>query len=195
MAVKLNKGEGISLRKEAPNLNEVTIGLGWDEPSQNGVQVQADLDASVFLLSGSGKCRTEDDFVFYGNLTNKSRTVVHHGDNRTGAGDGDDEKIDIKLTQIDPAIERLPIVVSIHDQHGTDLTFGQVRNAFIRLVDKNTDTEIARFDLTSDGLHETAMIFGELYRRDGDWRFKAVGQGINGGLAALVVSYGLTVEN
>jgi tellurium resistance protein TerD len=192
MAVNLSKGGRVNLSKESPGLNKVLVGLGWDSRVTDGAEF--DLDASVFLLDEGGKARDEKDFVFYNNLTALNGAVQHMGDNRTGEGDGDDEAIKFDLGAIvsaDAKVQKLTFVVTIHDAEKNGQNFGQVENAFIRVVNDATNTEIVRYDLTDDYSTETAMIFGELYVKDGEWRFGAVGQGFQGGLDAALGKYGL----
>jgi len=194
MAISLEKGGRVNLSKEAPGLAQVIVGLGWDQRVTDGSDF--DLDASVFLLSPEGKARGEQDFVFYNNATALNGAVKHMGDNRTGAGEGDDEVIEVDLKAIlDSAddIQKLVFVTTIHDAEARKQNFGQVENAFIRIVDKSNNKEIVRFDLTEDYSVETAMIFGELYVKDGEWRFGAVGSGFGGGLSAVCSKYGLTI--
>lgn len=192
MAVNLSKGGRVNLSKENPGLNKVSVGLGWDSRVSDGDEF--DLDASVFLLNESGKARTDADFVFYNNMTALGGAVQHMGDNRTGEGEGDDEQIKLDLGAIlskDPTVQKLAFVVTIHEAEQRGQNFGQVENAFIRVVNDAGDEEIVRYDLTEDYSIETAMVFGELYLKDGEWRFAAVGQGFSGGLGALIGKYGL----
>lgn len=191
MAVSLVKGGNISLSKTAPELKNVLIGLGWDARSTSGDDF--DLDASLFLLRDTGKVRGDDDFIFYNQLVSRCGSVEHTGDNRTGDGDGDDEQLKVYLDKVPSEIARLAITVTIHDAVARKQNFGQVSDAFIRIVNLDNDVEIARFDLTEDYSTETAMIFGEIYRHNGEWKFKAVGQGFNGGLEAMCSQYGINV--
>lgn len=191
MTVSLNKGGRISLSKEAPGLTKIHIGLGWDERATDGVDF--DLDASVFLLNESGKCRDDKDFIFYGNLKGVDGAVEHMGDNTTGEGAGDDEVIKVNLEQLEANaedVQRIVIAVTIHQAEDLKQNFGQVSNAFIRVLNDDNDQEIVRFDLTEDYSTETAMIFGEIYKKDGEWRFSAVGQGYAGELKAVCSTYG-----
>lgn len=192
MAVSLSKGGNVSLTKEAPGLEAITVGLGWDARATDGTAF--DLDASVFLTDTSGRVTDDNDFIFYNQPATSDRTVVHHGDNRTGEGEGDDERIGMRLVEIAPRIERLVVAVTIHDAVARKQTFGQVRNAFIRVVNEADHAEIARYDLTEDMAGETAMIFGEVYRYGAEWKFRAVGQGYEGGLAALARNHGINVD-
>ncbi|MFC4236330.1 TerD family protein [Thalassospira xianhensis] len=191
MAVSLVKGQNVSLAKEAPGLKNVLVGLGWDPRKTDGTMF--DLDASVFLLGADGKVRGEGDFVFYNSKIGAEGAVEHSGDNRTGDGDGDDETIKVKLEGLAADIEKLSFVVTIDQAEARGQAFGQVDKAYIRLVDADNGTEIARYDLSEDASVETAMIFAELYRRDGEWRFKAIGQGYAGGLAKVATDYGVNI--
>lgn len=192
MAISLQKGGNVSLSKASPNLRKVLIGLGWDARSTSGDDF--DLDASVFMVGSNGKVRSDADFIFYNQLCSTCGSVEHTGDNRTGAGDGDDESIKVVLAQVPSEIERLVVAVTIHDADARRQNFGMVRGAYIRLVNIEDDTEIVRFDLTEDASVETAMIFGEVYRHNGEWKFRAVGQGYSGGLRALAVAHGISVQ-
>ncbi len=191
MAVSLSKGGNISLTKVSPNLKRIYIGLGWDARATDGVDF--DLDASAFLLKTDGRVRGDSDFIFYNQLTSSCGSVEHTGDNRTGNGDGDDESIKIDLSRVPESIERVAITVTIHDAVARWQNFGMVRNAFIRVVDLDTNGEIARYDLSEDYSNETAMVFGEIYRHAGEWKFKAVGQGYAGGLEAMAKQFGVNV--
>jgi tellurium resistance protein TerD len=185
MAISLSKGGRIDLSKEAPSLRRVGVGLGWDT-NETDTGVDFDLDASVFMLDASGKIPRDEFFVFYNNLRSPDGAVVHQGDNRTGEGEGDDESIFVELDKIDPSIEELVFVVTIHEAQQRGQNFGQVRNAFIRLYDLDTNQEIAKYDLEEDFSTETAIEFGRLYKKNGSWRFKAVGAGFNAGLQGFV---------
>lgn len=193
MAVSLNKGGRISLSKENPGLKKILLGLGWDARATDGGDY--DLDASVFILNSAEKVRSDSDFIFYNNLKGANGAVEHTGDNRTGAGEGDDEAVKIDLSKLDtqPDIHKVSVVVTIHDADARHQNFGQIENAFIRVVNDETGVEIVRFDLTEDYSIETAMIFGEIYKKDGEWRFSAVGQGYAGGLAAACSRFGINV--
>jgi tellurium resistance protein TerD len=193
MAVSLNKGGRISLSKENPGLKKILLGLGWDARATDGGDY--DLDASVFILNSAEKVRSDSDFIFYNNLKGANGAVEHTGDNRTGAGEGDDEAIKIDLSKLDtqPDISKISVVVTIHDAEARHQNFGQIENAFIRVVNDETGVEIVRFDLTEDYSIETAMIFGEIYKKDGEWRFSAVGQGYAGGLAAACKRFGINI--
>ncbi|MDR1656671.1 MAG: TerD family protein [Deltaproteobacteria bacterium] len=191
MAVSLKKGGNISLNKEAPGLSSIFVGLGWDARSTDGEEF--DLDASAFLLNSSGKVRIDHDFIFYNNPKSQDGFVEHMGDNRTGDGEGDDEVIEINLTALPPEVDKISITVTIHEADQRRQNFGMVSNAFIRVVNKADNVEIARFDLSEDMSTETAMIFGEIYRHSGEWKFKAIGQGYTGGLGPLARGYGVNI--
>ena len=192
MAISLQKGGNVNLSKTDPNLKQVLLGLGWDARSTDGVDF--DLDASIFMVTENGKVRSDSDFIFYGQLRSACGSIEHTGDNRTGVGDGDDEALKIKLDQVPAAITRLVVAVTIHEAQARKQNFGMVHDAFIRLVNIETNVEIARFDLSEDYSTETAMVFGEIYRYGGEWKFKAVGQGYAGGLRALAVQHGVDVR-
>ncbi|MDC9594039.1 TerD family protein [Xenorhabdus sp. IM139775] len=189
MGVSLSKGGNVSLSKEAPSMKNVLIGLGWDARATDGQDF--DLDASAFLLTANGKVRSDADFIFYNNLKSADGSIMHTGDNRTGEGDGDDESLKIKLDQVPADVEKVVFVVTIHDAQTRSQSFGQVSGAFIRLVNDDTQVEVARYDLTEDASTETAMLFGELYRHNAEWKFRAVGQGYAGGLASVCAQYGI----
>ena len=191
MAISLNKGGNLSLSKTDPNLVRILIGLGWDERATDGAAF--DLDASAFLLTATGKVRGDHDFIFYNQLKSQDHSVEHTVDNRSGQGDGDDETLLVDLSKVSPEIEKIAITVTIHDAHARGQNFGQIANAFIRVVNQDTNVEVVRFDLAEDYSTETAMVFGEVYRHNGEWKFKAVGQGYTGGLAAMCQQYGIQV--
>lgn len=190
MPINLSKGQKISLSKEAPNLKVAQIGLGWDIKQFDG-GADYDLDASAFLLAENGRCMRDQDFVFYNNLSTDG--VTHSGDNRTGSGEGDDEQIIIEFDKVPAHVHKIAIAVTIFDAPVRRQNFGQVQNAFVRLVDNATGAELLRYDLGEDYSTETAIVFAEIYRYNGEWKFSAVGQGFNGGLEALCRSYGLDV--
>lgn len=192
MSVSLGKGGNVSLSKTDPSMRKVLVGLGWDARSTDGQDF--DLDASAFLLSASGKVRSDSDFIFYNNLTSVDGSVTHTGDNRTGEGDGDDEALIVDLTKIPADVDKIVITVTIHDADARHQNFGMVSGAFIRLVNDESQVEAARYDLTEDASMETAMIFGELYRHSGDWKFRAVGQGYAGGLMAMCAQFGINAS-
>lgn len=192
MALSLSKGGNISLSKTDPGLKKILIGLGWDERATSGQEF--DLDASVFMVSDSGKVRGDHDFIFYGQLKSPDGSVTHTGDNRTGEGEGDDEAIQVDLANVPPDIQKLVVTVTIHDAESRSQNFGMVQNAFIRVVNDETGTEVVRYDLTEDYSTETAMEFGEVYRHNGEWKFRAIGQGYNGGLMAMCQRYGINAS-
>ena len=191
MAISLQKGGNVNLSKEAPSMKKMTIGLGWDVRSTDGADF--DLDASAFMLAASGKVRSDADFIFYNQLKSPDGSVEHTGDNRTGAGEGDDEAINIDLSRVPADVEKIAICVTIHEAQTRQQNFGMVSSAYIRCVNADNNTEIARYDLSEDASVETAMIFGEVYRHSGAWKFKAVGQGFAGGLAPLAKNYGVNI--
>lgn len=191
MAISLSKGGNLSLSKTDPSLNQVLVGLGWDARATDGVDF--DLDASAFLLGANDKVRSEADFIFYNQTRSPEGSVEHTGDNRTGEGDGDDEAVKIDLSKVPADIQKIAITVTIHDADSRGQNFGQVQNAFIRVVNDQSNVEIVRFDLNEDYSTETAMIFGELYRHNNEWKFRAVGQGYNGGLGAMCRQFGINI--
>lgn len=191
MAIQLSKGQRIDLTKNDPTLQKLVIGLGWDVKQYDGGQ-DYDLDASAFILNSSGKCRNEMDFIFYNNLRSQDGSVIHTGDNRTGEGDGDDEQIKIDLSKIPHDVNKIAITVTIHDAEMRRQNFGQIANAFVRLVNEDTGVEVLRFDLGEEFSIETAVVFCEVYRQGNDWKFNAVGSGYQGGLGSLVNAYGLS---
>ncbi|UTT70555.1 TerD family protein [Arthrobacter sp. DNA4] len=188
----LSKGSNLSLTKADPQLRRAMIGLGWDPRTTAGEQF--DLDASALLVTASGKVRSNDDFIFYNQLSSKDGSVVHQGDNRTGEGEGDDEQILIDLSLVPAEIEKIVIVVSIDQADVRRQNFGQVRDAFCRVVNEDTNSEIVRYDLTEDAAAETCMIFAELYRNSGDWKFRAVGQGYATGLRGIATDFGIGLD-
>ena len=193
MPINLSKGQKISLSKEAPGLSRIMVGLGWDTNRYDG-NADFDLDASAFLTGANGKCTCSGDFVFYNNLEHPSGAVKHMGDNRTGDGEGDDEQIFVDLSKIPANIEKIAVTVTIFDAEKRRQNFGQVSNAYCRMVNDDTGEEIIRYDLGEDFSIETAMVVGELYRHNGEWKFNAIGSGFSGGLAALCQNYGLDAE-
>ncbi|HCT3748818.1 TPA: TerD family protein [Klebsiella aerogenes] len=192
MSVSLSKGGNVSLSKSDPSMKNVLVGLGWDVRTTDGQDF--DLDASAFLLSETGKVRSDSDFIFYNNLKSADGSVTHTGDNRTGEGDGDDESLIIKLDMIPANVAKIVFVVTIHDAQMRRQSFGQVSGAFIRLVNNDSQLEVARYDLTEDASSKTAMLFGELYRHNGEWKFRAVGQGYAGGLSSVCAQYGINAS-
>ncbi|RBM24378.1 TerD family protein [Streptomyces sp. PT12] len=191
MGVSLSKGGNVSLSKEAPGLTAVLVGLGWDVRTTTGADY--DLDASALMITGTGKVASDQHFVFYNNLTSPDGSVKHTGDNLTGEGEGDDESILVDLAAVPSEITGIVFPVSIHDATARSQSFGQVRNAFIRVVNQADGRELARYDLSEDASTETAMIFGELYRHGAEWKFRAVGQGYASGLAGIAADYGVGV--
>lgn len=191
MAISLQKGGNVNLSKEAPGLVNLKVGLGWDVRTTDGAAF--DLDGVVFLLNQAGKVRSDADFIFYNNLKSADGSVVHSGDNRTGEGEGDDESVTIDLSKVPADIDRVVVAVTIHDGEARRQNFGMVGKAFVRCVNAGNNSEIARYDLSEDSSTETAMIFGEVYRNGADWKFRAVGQGFNGGLGPLAKNYGVAV--
>lgn len=191
MAVSLGKGGNVSLSKSAPSLKRILVGLGWEARSTDGADY--DLDASAFMVGDSGKVSGDHDFIFYNQHKSPCGSVEHTGDNRTGAGEGDDEALKIDLEKVPAHVKRIVVAVTIHDADIRKQNFGQVSDAFMRIVNLDDDIEIARFDLSEDYSTETAMIFGEVYRHNDEWKFKAVGQGFAGGLAPLCGQFGVQV--
>lgn len=191
MAVSLSKGGNVSLTKEAPGLTDVIVGLGWDPRATDGQEF--DLDASVFVVGENEKVLNDGSFVFYNNKTSPDGNVVHQGDNRSGEGEGDDEQVTVKLTGFAPETKKLVFAVTIHEAQSRKQSFGQVAKAYIRIVNKADGKEVARYDLSEDASTETAMVFGELYNHNGEWKFKAIGQGYAGGLAPLAKHYGVNM--
>jgi len=188
MAISLSKGGNVSLSKEAPGIKKILVGLGWEARATDGAAF--DLDASVFLVKSDGKVRNDSDFIFYNNLKSTDGSVEHMGDNKTGTGDGDDEMVKVDLEKVPAEIDKIAFTVTIHEGETRRQNFGGVQNAYIRIVNQDGDKEIARYDLSEDASVETAMIFGEVYRNAGDWKFKAIGQGFKGGLGPLARNYG-----
>lgn len=191
MAVSLGKGANVSLSKTQSGLKKILIGLGWEARSSDGIDF--DLDASAFMVSDNGKVTREEDFVYYNQLLSLCGSVEHTGDNLTGDGDGDDEVLKIDFEKVPNSIKRIIVCVTIHDAKARNQSFGQVDKAFMRIANLENDIEIARFDLSEDYSTETAMIFGEVYHHNDEWKFKAVGQGFAGGLDALCGKFGVQV--
>ena len=191
MGVSLTKGGNVSLTKEAPGLTDVIVGLGWDVRTTTGTEF--DLDASAIVLNAEGKAVSDKHFIFFNNLTSPDGTVEHTGDNLTGEGEGDDEQVKVNLAGLPAEVDKVVFPVSIYDADARSQSFGQVRNAFIRVVNSAGGAEIARYDLTEDASTETAMVFGELYRNGADWKFRAVGQGYASGLAGITRDFGVNV--
>ncbi|MDO4278803.1 MAG: TerD family protein [Lachnoclostridium edouardi] len=193
MAVSLKKGQKVSLTKNNPGLCHLVVGLGWDT-NRYDTGGAFDLDAAAFLLGDNGMVTRQEDFVFYGNLSHPSGSVEHLGDNQTGEGDGDDEQIQIDLSKVPSNISRIAFTATIYEADERRLNFGQVSNAFIRIVDMDKGEELLRYDLGEDFSIETAAVFGELYQNNGEWKFNAIGSGYQGGLGALCANYGIDVE-
>lgn len=193
MPINLSKGQKVSLTKENPGLKKIMVGLGWDVNAFDS-GADFDLDASAFLTGANGKCPTDQEFIFYGNLEHQSGAVAHLGDNRTGAGEGDDEQIEVDLSLVPANIERIAFTVTIYDADKRRQNFGQVSNSYCRIVDEATGEEIVHFDLGEDFSIETALVVGELYKHNGEWKFNAIGSGFQGGLAALCAHYGIDAE-
>lgn len=192
MAVSLAKGQKVDLTKTNPGLKKVRVGLGWDTNKYDG-QNDFDLDAEVFLLGSNEKVTSDADFIFYNQPVSQDGSVQHMGDNRTGEGEGDDESIEIDLTTISSNIEKIRFTVTIDDAEARSQNFGQVSNAFIRIVNAASDDELIRYDLGEDFSIETAIVVGELYRHNGEWKFTAIGSGYQGGLAALGRDFGVNI--
>ncbi len=193
MPVSLQKGQKVSITKDNPGLSKVVVGLGWDVNAFDTGSA-FDLDTAAFLLTDSGRVSVSEDFVFFGNLTHPSGAVQHMGDNLTGAGDGDDEQIKVDLSKVPSNITKIAFTVTIYEAEQRRQNFGQVSNAFIRIYNEANGEELLRYDLGEDFSIETAAVFGELYRNNGEWKFNAIGSGYQGGLAALCANYGVEVE-
>ncbi len=191
MSVSLSKGGNVSLTKQAPNLTAVAVGLGWDIRSTTGTDF--DLDASALGLDTGKKILSDKHFVFFNNLSSPDGSIVHTGDNLTGEGEGDDEIINVNLAAVPPEVDSIVFPVSIYDADARSQSFGQVRNAYIRVVDASNGTELARYDLSEDASTETAMVFGELYRNGAEWKFRATGQGYASGLAGIARDFGVNL--
>jgi tellurium resistance protein TerD len=191
MPITLTKGANVSLSKSAPGLSNIIVGLGWDARATSGAAF--DLDASAFLLSAAGKVRIDADFIFFNQPASSDGSVNHLGDNTTGDGDGDDEQITIDLTRVPADVEKIAISVTIHEAASRNQNFGMVSQAFVRVVDAANNEEIVRYDLSEDFSVETALVFGEVYRHSSEWKFRAVGQGFQGGLEAMAKNYGVNI--
>ena len=192
MAINLSKGGNINLSKTAPTMNKVDLGLGWNPRATDGKAF--DLDDVAFLTGEDGKVRLDGEFIFFNQKVSPCGSVTHNGDNRTGDGDGDDETISVDLSKVPQEVAKIVFAVTIHEGQQNGQNFGMVDRAYIRVINQDANAEeLARFDLSEDGSTEVAMIFGELYRHSGEWKFKAVGQGFSGGLGALAASYGVAV--
>ncbi|MFI5617551.1 TerD family protein [Streptomyces sp. NPDC051567] len=191
MGVSLSKGGNVSLTKAAPNLTAVIVGLGWDARTTTGVDF--DLDASAILTNDQGKVANDSNFVFFNNLKSPDGSVEHTGDNTTGEGEGDDEAIKVNLAGVPAEVAKIVFPVSIYEAESRQQSFGQVRNAYIRVVNQADNTELARYDLSEDASTETAMVFGELYRNGAEWKFRAIGQGYASGLRGIAQDFGVNV--
>ncbi|MGY8869181.1 MAG: TerD family protein [Pseudomonadales bacterium] len=191
MGVSLQKGGNVSLEKVAPGMTKMLLGLGWDSRASDGADF--DLDASVFMVGADGKVRVDGDFIFYNNLKSACGSVEHTGDNTTGEGEGDDEAVKVDLSLIPADVNKVIVGVTIHEAESRNQNFGQVSNAFIRVVNQESNAEVARYDLSEDYSIETALVFGELYRHNNEWKFKAIGQGFAGGLKPMAQQYGVNV--
>ena len=192
MAVNLSKGERVSLSKESPGLKNIRVGLGWDANATD-TGAQFDLDASAFLLGVDGKVLSDSHFIFYNNTTSPCGAIVHKGDNRTGAGTGDDEVIEINLDKVNASIDKIIFAVTINEAAARNQNFGQVSKSLIRILNQDGEAVITQYELDEDYSSETAINFGELYRKDDGWSFKAVGSGFNDGLAGFCKMYGVNI--
>jgi tellurium resistance protein TerD len=190
VGISLTKGGNVSLTKEAPGLTAVNVGLGWDARTTTGADF--DLDASALACGTDGKVVTDKHFIYFNNLTSPEGAIQHTGDNLTGQGEGDDEMIKVNLAGLPAEVDKIAFAVSIYDAANRGQSFGQVRDAFIRIVNQADNAELARYDLSEDYSTETALVFGELYRNGADWKFRAVGQGYASGLAGIASDFGVT---
>lgn len=188
MSVSLSKGGNVNLTKAAPGLTAVTVGLGWDARTTTGADF--DLDASALVVGANGRALSDKHFVFYGNLASPDGSVRHTGDNLTGEGDGDDEQIVVNLADLSAEVDKVVFPVDVYRAHNRGQNFGQVSNAYIRIVNQADNVELARYDLSEDASSEITMVFGELYRHDTEWKFRAVGQGYDDGLPGVGRAYG-----
>jgi tellurium resistance protein TerD len=191
VGVNLTKGGNVSLTKQAPGLTAVVVGLGWDARTTDGRAF--DLDASAIVTDADGRSISDQHFIFFNNKTSPEGAVQHSGDNLTGEGGGDDEQITVNLAALPPQAGKVVFPVSIYEGDNTGQTFGQVRNAFIRVVNQGDNAELARYDLSEDASTETAMVFGELYRNGEEWKFRAIGQGYSAGLSGIARDFGVNV--
>ena len=192
MPISLSKGQKVDLTKGNPGLKSIMVGLGGDVNAFDS-GADFDLDAAAFMLGANGRCPTEKEFIFYGNLEHSSGSIKHMGDNLTGEGEGDDEEIHVDLSKIPPNVEKVAFTVTIYEAEARRQNFGQVSNSYIRILDQTTGAELIRYDLGEDFSIETAIVVGELYRHNGEWKFNAIGSGFQGGLAALCGHYGIEV--
>ena len=193
MAINLTKGQKVDLTKGNPGLKKLMVGLGWDVNAYDS-GADFDLDAAAFMLGDNGKCPSEKEFIFYGNLTHPSESLKHMGDNLTGEGEGDDEQIFIDLTKIPANVSKVAFTVTIYEAEERGQNFGQVSNSFIRIVDESTGQEVIHYDLGEDFSIETAAVFGEVYKNGSEWKFNAIGSGYQGGLKALCTQYGIDAD-
>jgi tellurium resistance protein TerD len=191
VGVSLSKGGNVSLSKEAPGLTNIVVGLGWDARTTTGTDF--DLDASAIGCGADGRVLNDQYFVFFNNLRSPDGAIEHQGDNITGEGEGDDEQVKVSLSSLPPQVDKIVFPVSIYDAEVRQQSFGQVRNAFIRICNDQGGAEIARYDLSEDASTETAMVFGEVYRHGAEWKFRAVGQGYATGLLGIARDYGVNV--
>jgi tellurium resistance protein TerD len=192
MAVSLSKGGRVSLSKEVPGLKKIRVGLGWDANATD-TGTDFDLDASAFVLGADGKVLGDEWFIFYNQTTSPDGAIIHQGDNKTGEGEGDDEVVEIDLDKVDSRVDKIVFTVTIHEAQARNQNFGQVNNSFVRVVNADDNNEITKYELDEDYSTETAINFGELYRKNGEWRFKAVGDGFNEGLAGFAKMYGVNI--
>lgn len=192
MAISLAKGQKVDLTKTNPGLTKVVVGLGWDTNKYDGGK-DFDLDSSVFLLGENGKIVGEEGFIFYNQPRNANSSVIHSGDNRTGDGAGDDETVKIDLSQVPANVQRIAFTITIHEAEQRNQNFGQVSNSYARILNEATGEELIRYDLGEDFSIETAVVCGELYRHNGEWKFQAIGSGFGGGLEALARNFGLDI--
>ncbi|MCG8700791.1 MAG: TerD family protein [Bacteroidales bacterium] len=192
MAVNLTKGQKVDLTKGNTGLNNIVVGLGWDVNKYDGDN-EFDLDASAYILGANGKVRSDEDMIFFNNTNGANGAVVHTGDNLTGEGEGDDEQIKIDLSKVPDDVEKVSFAITIHEATERNQNFGQVSNAFVRIVDESKNEELIRYDLGEDFSIETAIIVGELYKHNSEWKFAAIGAGYQGGLAAVCTDFGVTV--
>jgi tellurium resistance protein TerD len=193
MAISLKKGQKVDLTKTNPGLNNVIVGLGWDTNKYDG-GAAFDLDAAAFLVGANGKVSSDNDFIFYNNPKDSAGSVSHLGDNKTGEGEGDDEQIKIELSKVPASVDKINFTVTIHEAMERSQNFGQVSNAFIRILNETSNEELIRYDLSEDYSVETAVVVAELYRNNGEWKFSAVGSGFEGGLNALCKNFGINVD-
>lgn len=193
MAISLKKGQKVDLTKANPGMTNVIVGLGWDTNKYDGGS-SFDLDAAAFLVGSNGKVTSDNDFIFYNNPKDAAGSITHLGDNKTGDGDGDDEQIRVELSKVPSSIEKISFTVTIHEAAQRYQNFGQVSNAFIRILNESSSEELIRYDLSEDYSIETAVVVAELYRHNGEWKFSAIGSGFEGGLAALCNNFGISVD-